>query len=521
MATVALWQGPGLARGWDVPVATAPAPAAVIPSKGLYHPTDGDSVVVFAAHPDDEVLGAGGLIHAAVLAGARVHVVIFTNGDGYLKGVDMGFRTLLSTPDRFIQYGKKRQQEAQASAARLGLTAGQVIFLGYPDRGLAVLWGPAWSCSHPYTSPYTRRSRSPYPLTYRVGVPYCGQNVLDDIESLLQREAPTIVVTHHPDDTHRDHWAAGAFVMAALERMHRLDAARARPVRVWSYLVHYGKWPLPRAYAPGLDLAPPAELLTNGAAWIQYPLDQADQGVKRLAILEYRTQVALNGGYMLSFARRNELFDVHPPLLPLRTQGEGLPVSASELWDRLPAVIRGAPVSPLIEATAGSATIDSVGLAQDGTRLYVAMRLQHAALREERYRVVARLFYRDGRTARLGLVFRAPRSLTAQQSLPQDLPLPPGAVARTVGPRINIVLPLAGMCRPVSLLMHVETVGPFGAPVERSPWALVHLEPVPAAGRSAFALPHGTSGIPRPDGIWGGPHEYDSRSSGSASITTW
>jgi hypothetical protein len=34
--------------------------------------------------------------------------------------------------------------------------------------------------------------------------------------------------------------------------------------------------------------------------------------------------------------------------------------------------------------------------------------------------------------------------------------------------------------------MHVETVGPLGTPVERSPWARVHLEPV-VDGDSAFA----------------------------------
>jgi len=489
VAAAALWQGPGRAKGWELPNATAMAPAAIPSSEDPYHLTAGDSVVVFAAHPDDEVLGAGGLIHAAVLAGARVHVVIFTNGDGYLRGVDTGFRTLLSTPDRFIQYGNERQEEARAAATRLGLSADHVVFLGYPDRGLAVLWGAAWDCRHPYTSPYTRRSRSPYPLTYRRDARYCGRDVLDDVEGLLEREAPTIVVTHHPDDIHRDHWAAGAFVMAALERLHRRDAPWARTVRVWSYLIHYRQWPQPRAYPPGVELAPPAGLLGDGTAWIRYPLDQGGQELKRQAIQAYRTQVALNGGTMLSFARRNELFDIHPPILASRTEGEGLPVSAPEAWDRLPAAIRGAPPGSLIHATEGRAEIVSVGLARDGARLYVAVRLQHAALHEERYRLIAWLFYGDGRMGRLGLVFRAPRSLVAERALPQDLPLPRGAVARAVGPRINMVLPLAEMGGPASLLMHVEIVGPFGAPAERSPWALIHLEPLPPAGQSALTSP--------------------------------
>jgi len=47
------------------------------------------------------------------------------------------------------------------------------------------------------------------------------------------------------------------------------------------------------------------------------------------------------------------------------------------------------------------------------------------------------------------------------------------------------VLPLAGMGAPVSFLMHVETVGPLGTPVVRSPWTRVQLEPV-ADGDSPF-----------------------------------
>jgi len=37
--------------------------------------------MVVAPHPDDEVLGAGGLIQQAVAAGAEVRIVYLTNGD--------------------------------------------------------------------------------------------------------------------------------------------------------------------------------------------------------------------------------------------------------------------------------------------------------------------------------------------------------------------------------------------------------------------------------------------------------
>ncbi|HET8999379.1 MAG TPA: PIG-L family deacetylase [bacterium] len=476
VVAVATWYAPGRGSGWAPHPDAALGSPVVATSETRERVTAGDSVVVFAAHPDDEALGAGGLIHAAVLAGARVHIVFFTNGDGYLEGVDVGFHTLLSTPDRFIQYGQRRQREGVAAAARIGLSVDRLTFLGYPDRGLAVLWGPGWTCDHLYTSPYTRHNRSPYSPAGRPGVGYCGQHVLEDVERVLRRERPTIIVSHHAEDTHRDHWAAGAFVMAALEHLRAEDVAWAKTVRVWPYLVHHARWPVPQAYAPDLPLVPPGGLLAAGAAWTEYPLDQTDQDAKRMAILEYHTQTQLLRAYMLSFIRRNELFDMHSSSVPLAIEGDSLPVATPEFWDRLPPAIKGMSGGSLIRATEGSVKLDTVGFAQDSTRLYVAVRLLRAAIREAQYRVVATLFYRDGHMARLRLQFQAPRALTALQSQPRDLPLPPGAVGRSFGRRINIVVPLAGVGNPTSLLVHVETMGPLRTPVERSPWALVYLE---------------------------------------------
>ena len=490
LAVTVAWQSPGPAGGWAPPAASAQDPSVGSSTEAAHRITRDDVVVVFAAHPDDEALGAGGLIHAAVLAGARVRVVFFTNGDGYLAGVDVGFRTLLSTPGRFIEYGQRRQREAVAATGRVGLSADDLVFLGYPDRGLAVLWGSGWECNRPYTSPYTRRHRSPYSRSYRPGIAYCGQHVLEDVESVLGREQPTIIVSHHPADTHRDHWAAGAFVMAALEHLQAADVAWTKTVRVWPYLVHHGGWPLPRGYAPDLVLTPPADLLGITGGWTEYPLDQVDEDAKRTAILEYRSQVQFLRRYMLSFVRRNELFAEYRPIRPAPIDGEGLSLAVHERWDHLPSVIRGGPGGLLVRATEGSVTVDTVGLARDSARLYIAVRLRRAVIREAQYRVTVMLFSRDGRMARLRLVFQAPRSLTASQSQPRDLPLPPGTTARSVDRRINIAVPLAGMGDPASLLMYVDTRGVLRTPVDRSPWVVVHLDPS-GEGQVRLRLPAG------------------------------
>jgi LmbE family N-acetylglucosaminyl deacetylase len=487
-----MWCAPGRVSGWVARPAMSQGFSLSTTPVARHRITHNDSVVVFAAHPDDEAIGAGGLIHAAVLAGARVHIVYLTNGDGYLEGLDVGFRTLLSTPVRFIQYGQRRQREAIAAANRLGVQADHLTFLGYPDRGLAVLWGQAWTCDHLYTSPYTRRNRSPYPVAYRPRIGYCGQHVLEDVESVLRRERPTVIVSHDAGDTHRDHWAAGAFVMMGLEQLRAEDTVWTKTVRVWPYLVHRAQWPVPRTYAPDLPLVPPGDLVTSSASWTEYPLDQTDRDAKRAALLEYRTQTQLLRGYMLSFVRRNELFDMAPPSRPSPIEGEGLPVGSPEFWDRLPPVIRGTPVDSLVRATEGSVRLDSVGFAQDADQLFIVVRLQREAIREAHYRIVATLCYRDGHSARLRLEFRPPQALTALQSQPWDLPLPSRAVARSFDRRINIAVPLAGIGNPTSFLVHVETMGPLGTPVERSPWALLRLEP-PRDGQARLpSLPAGS-----------------------------
>ena len=194
---------------------------------------------------------------------------------------------------------------------------------------------------------------------------------------------------------------------------------------------------------------------------------------------------------MLSFVRRNELFDGRASIRPTPVEGGSLPAGVPDSWDRIPPAIRGTPGDLLARATEGSVRLDSVGLAQDTERLYVTVRLRRAAIREAQYRVLTTLFYQDGHTARLRLQFKAPQTLIGLQSPARELPLPPGASARSSGRRINIVLPLAGMGHPVSLLMHVEIMGPLGTPVERSPWALVHLEALDGGHARQISSPRG------------------------------
>jgi LmbE family N-acetylglucosaminyl deacetylase len=81
-------------------------------------------VVVVAPHPDDEVLGAGGLLQVLAAAGARIEVCAVTDGEG-------------SHPGAPIQALRRiRTEESTTALSRLGLGNVARHRLGYPDGGV-------------------------------------------------------------------------------------------------------------------------------------------------------------------------------------------------------------------------------------------------------------------------------------------------------------------------------------------------------------------------------------------------
>lgn len=85
-------------------------------------------VVVVAAHPDDETLGAGGVLRAWHAAGAEVSLVVATDGEAAYPG--------LGPADR-AELARARRVELGAALRAQGLDAIAVTWLGLPDSGLA------------------------------------------------------------------------------------------------------------------------------------------------------------------------------------------------------------------------------------------------------------------------------------------------------------------------------------------------------------------------------------------------
>jgi LmbE family N-acetylglucosaminyl deacetylase len=297
-------------------------------------PGRGERILVVAPHPDDETLGCGGLMQEAAARGAAVQIALVTNGDASELSVVFGERELPWSPQAFINLGQRRQHETLRAVASLGIPPDHVHFLGYPNNGLVALWRPEhWPYSRLYRSPRTAVSLSPYVRSLTRDAPYCGQQVLSDLITLLREVQPTAIFVTHPQDVHPDHWATCAFVQYALATIAARGAQWARNTRVYGYLVHWPRYPLPRRFSPRLPLLPPSELASDHRQWLRLPLSPQVAQTKLRAIRDYHSQEPVFARLLLDFARANETFELLSPA--------SMPIGGAHEW-RLPAVKRRA-----------------------------------------------------------------------------------------------------------------------------------------------------------------------------------
>ena len=223
-------------------------------------PSAGERVLVLAVHPDDESLGAGGLIQLALARGAEVRVIFITDGDNNpwpQRFLERRWR--IGAGDR-RRWGARRAVEARAALACLGVPPENVAFWHYPDQGLTDLLLAG------------------------------GDALISQLVAELLARPPQLLIAPSLSDLHPDHSACAVLLNFALARAQLPPAQRGR---LLEYQVHCSE-----AEPPG------------GSVEIDLSPDQVER--KRQAILCHATQMALSRGRFVAFAQATEVF-LPPP----------------------------------------------------------------------------------------------------------------------------------------------------------------------------------------------------------------
>ena len=218
-------------------------------------------------------------------------------------------------PADFISLAATRQREAIAAGTVLGLSPSSLVFLGYPDAALPAVW--ANESTKPVESPTTGK-RSTYgptiadyhTLAHGQPAAYVRSSVLADVVEVLRDSEPSAVYVTDPADTHPDHTTLFELVSGAA-------ASIGYDGELLTFVVHSGPnecWPWPHGPTPESRFEQHETDGTKypiGARWpppIRVPVTRSQCAVKLRAIAAYASQCAVDGEYLESFVKSEELF---------------------------------------------------------------------------------------------------------------------------------------------------------------------------------------------------------------------
>lgn len=350
-----------------------------------WQPEDYQRILIFAPHPDDEVLASGGVIGGARLAElpAEVRVVVATNGDASSStAVLNGYNPISQTAYRRI--AQMRQQESIQALQTLGVPAENIMFLGFPDRGLEAIWQRHWLGDTPFYSRYTGLSQSSNSLNAPNDLPYTGSALLGQIRQILADFNPDAIILPHFQDAHADHRALANFVVLAVA-LNQAEGLSS-PATLFSYVMWLNT--SPRAISVRLDRDVqrlPVRFDANPADWVRYSLAAKTLANKSAALRSFQSQ---SRGLRTLFSSANAHTEIFNRLLlhqvPLSDTPPSFPPDVN--WQSLPHrdgwVLPGAR-QLITSPNAAWVTADSNGL-------WFALRLPRLPTRSVRYTLAAR-----------------------------------------------------------------------------------------------------------------------------------
>jgi LmbE family N-acetylglucosaminyl deacetylase len=251
--------------------------------------------VVIAPHPDDAVLGAGGLIQRIVRNHGSVEIVEMTSGDAFAGGVVALRPGVKPTSETYRHYGSLREREVVQAMRMLGVARSRIRLLGFPDDGLCELAAhrvPAIV----FASPYTGRDSPPSSQRLHATAMYRGDDVRRELERIFLAFRPTLAVLPHSRDEHPDHCATHVLAHEALKLA--VEGGLHAP-HLLHYVIHSRGW-------PGRE---PRPSFAEGATWRSLRLTPREQDGKRLALEAYRSQMAVMPAFLRAFVRLEEPFE--------------------------------------------------------------------------------------------------------------------------------------------------------------------------------------------------------------------
>ena len=177
-----------------------------------------DRVLFFAPHPDDEALGAAGLLQRAAQSGSRIQLVFATNGDDNVWAQRCVERRWYVAESDRLRWGELRKREIRAAIGAMSLDRqAHFRFLNLRDQKITSLL----------------------------------RNMPARLSAILREEIdrfkPTLIIAPSVYDAHPDHSALGVAIALALERSDHPST------RCYYYIIHRSRQ-TPKLPVRGLGL---------------------------------------------------------------------------------------------------------------------------------------------------------------------------------------------------------------------------------------------------------------------------
>ncbi|MCP4965265.1 MAG: hypothetical protein GY926_08510 [bacterium] len=302
---------------------------AMAPAAGATEVPDGD-IMIIAAHPDDDIITAAGIISDATDNGQTVTIAYMTNGDRCATPSQTPANCSAVDPD----IGDVRQDESvDALTEVLGsdFVEDNMIFLGYPGGFLPYLRNGTplpGDLAHIATYADQGLNNTDWHDTWKGAgsqhALYTAGAISEDLYELLLEYRPDHIFTHSEFDRHSDHLSTYREVMEAIDEVQ--DTVPSYDPYVHTTIVHVAEpaiplsWPAsadPTAWhvpVPFLDHddVSDGELLWASRESFEVPAPMQStnlsQNPKREAIEAHATQAPDEGGFIRKFLHRDEVF---------------------------------------------------------------------------------------------------------------------------------------------------------------------------------------------------------------------